>query len=77
MMRRAVIPVTYGRGVCLPKKDKLCKKDERELREDVKPMSPVKQEELKQVINNKPANENLINKLSSLKKVKRKITFIP
>lgn len=75
-MKRAVIPTSFGRGICLPKKKPTVPSQVEEVK---KPMIEQKTsvEELKRIINEKPANESLIKKLNGVKRQRRKISFIP
>jgi hypothetical protein len=57
-----------GRGVVIPTRPSQVSE---------KPKGPMEAEGLKQVIENKPTNDNLIKKLAGMKKIKRRITFIP
>jgi hypothetical protein len=78
MMKRVVLPKTYGRGICLPQSTSIKKKeDDEDMTYHVPTSNKSGLEELKHVVQEKGANENLIKKLAGMRLKKRKITFVP
>lgn len=72
---KIVRPISYGRGMCLPKNP--APKRQEEIMPPTQPVEKTTLKELQHIVQEKPANESLIKKLNGVKRVKRKISLIP